>query len=517
MLKYSICLALLLSACGGGTGSPAPTTPTDPTPDPGTGGITFSFERPDIAVLEGESTQVVVKAKSSKVIADPLNVLVQSTSAFAQDAMAQIGGTSEFQLNLETSRGLSVGKHGGVLKISLCKDDPRSCKSPYPGSPWTLAYQIEVVSSASNLKPLADLQGAVAWSSLRANAQRTAYVATSSMMDPAKFSLRWRQQGQYQEPLIAARGRLYSKLRVLDENDGALLWQGPTAADTPVISQGKVFAHVQDGNGGSTLSAFDAENGALLARLGEPGARPLSDQLLNDEAFIYQGSRRKFAMATGVQQWVAPAVASVEFFTPSMAAGRIHVLDGENLHIVSAVDGSKLASLATQEGKGASRPFASVADGVERVLASHFNYAGSSLSSFSVTQGKRLWSVLSGFRSSPALADATIYVVNAPRNDYGGAVLEARSSATGELLWSTPLPDAPFFPTAEPVYEVIAVGDWVFVSSNRQNGAATYAISRTNHAINWRFPVNGNLMVSDKGILYIGRPADGSLFAINLR
>ena len=64
---------------------------------------------------------------------------------------------------------------------------------------------------------------------------------------------------------------------------------------------------------------------------------------------------------------------------------------------------------------------------------------------------------------------------------------------------------------------MIAVGDWVFVSSNRQNGAATYAISRTNHAINWRFPVNGNLMVSDKGILYIGRPADGSLFAINLR
>lgn len=55
---------------------------------------------------------MVVKAKSSKVIADPLNVLVQSTSAFAQDAMAQIGGTSEFQLNLETSRGLSVGKHG---------------------------------------------------------------------------------------------------------------------------------------------------------------------------------------------------------------------------------------------------------------------------------------------------------------------------------------------------------------------------------------------------------------------
>lgn len=517
MLKYSVCLALLLSACGGGSGSPAPTTPTDPTPDPGSGEIAFSFEQPDIAVLEGESTQVVVKAKSSKIIADPLNVLVQSTSAFAEDAVAQIGGTAEFQLHLETSRGLPAGKHEGVLKISLCKDEPHSCKSPYPGSPWALSYQIEVVSNTPNLKPLADLPGAVAWSGLRANAQRTAYLATTSVMDPAKFSLRWRQQGQYQEPLIAARGRLYSKLRVLDENDGALLWQGPATADTPVISQGKVFAHVQDGNGGSTLSAFDAENGDLLARLGEPGARPLSDQLLSDDAFIYQGSRRKFAMATGVQQWAAPAIASVEFFTPSMAAGRIHVLDGENLHIVSTVDGSKLVSLATQESKGASRPFTTVADGSERVLASHFNYAGSSLSSFSVTQGKKLWSVLSGFRSTPALADATVYVVNAPRNDYGTAALEARSSVTGELLWSTPLPDAPFFPTAEPVYEVIVVGDLVFVSSNRQSGSATYAISRTSHAINWRFPVNGNLMASDKGILYIGRPADGGLFAVNLQ
>lgn len=520
MYRYSLWLALSLVACGGGGGGD--TTPPKPT-EPENGWLTF--DKPDVVVLQGDSEQVTVKATSTKALSAPLNVRVDATDEFVSGTTVTYEKIAGFEFNLSTATSAPVGKRSGVLKVFLCSDDARVCNSPYPGSPWTVPYEIEVVSKALKQTPLAMLPGAVAWNNLGGNAARTGYVTTNITLSPANFSLRWAKRGGPSTSMwrlteaVVVDGRVYTggnSLRAYGEADGTLLWGSSFNSGPAVVSQGNVFSYADETTfAPNRLYVRNAVTGSSVNTPDHYEGQEDRSLLVADDDSVYAPFTFRMTAVDGIVAWrdYAPMRS-----LPSRASDRLYMADASNVYARDIKDGREIARIATGgEQREVRRATGTLADGQDRVLVSHFNQGNASLGSYSIGQKQKLWDVEASFRSRPALAGDTVYVVNVPQPAKGVATLEARSSATGAVVWSTPLPDAVVPVGEEAVYHVAVVGNLVFVSSDRKFGASTYAIDRSSHAIGWRHPVNGSLAVSDNGILYVAQALDASLFAINLR
>lgn len=317
------------------------------------------------------------------------------------------------------------------------------------------------------------------------------------------------------------------KLQSLNETDGSVKWEANAGA--PISSKGNLFAYATDNQTSKRqLRSIDANTGALLKTYSDPGidnkdawrvAGAEGMVVSDDYIYINDISKYLFDASTGILQWKKLADPGQEYYSkPSMDDKRIYTLDRDYLRAASIKDPSDTILIPSKVDIPSSRMSSTAIVGQDQVLGSYFGYSGwYRLTSFSISQRKKTWELTSGFLSDVAIADGVIYVVNAPGDESSIPALEARDAATGNLLWSTTLPnrEIPFEKYYDNPYNLVVVGDWVFASPLNEKAALTYAVNRKTHAIGWQYPVTGKLSVSDRGLLYINQ-ADGKLFAFNL-
>lgn len=513
MRALGILLALALAGCGGGGGGDA--SSPSPTPDNGAenGWLSFAWSQNNYTVVNGGSATLSLTATSSRTIAEQLNARVEVTPDFDGRVAVTAISDLQYRATLQTSPKAALGKHSGQLTVYLCKDAPEVCAQPYPGSPWKVPYQFEVITAPAS-KPLTQLPGASAWPNANGDLGGNKYLSTTADLKPGNFTLRWSKSFAPAVPaFVTAQGKLFTggdKLAAYNEHDGSSAWTSTVGGYRPALANDKVLI-----NSNGSLLTVDPATGSLQQTMTGVAA----GNLVTDGTVAYAGTGQRLNLSTNSPIWTSDHTEVVNFFTPGFSKNYIYTLSitSETVKAYSTTTGNLVASIpVTWRSSGAARPFNLTAVGDDQVILSHYNFGWSALSAFSVQGNKKLWSVSAGFRSAPVIADSTAYVVNAPGNDFGPASLEARSTATGELLWSTQLPEGTLSPSDGIVYNITVVGNWVFVSSNRTSGGSTYAVSRQNHLQAWSYPIAGDLSASSNGLLYIATPA-GQLTAINLQ
>lgn len=120
------------------------------------------------------------------------------------------------------------------------------------------------------------------------------------------------------------------------------------------------------------------------------------------------------------------------------------------------------------------------------------------------------WSVNGQFTTQPVVVEGVLYVGN-----HATASLEARSLATGAVLWSWPLSAV-----KEERFggDLIATNKLLFVAGQK----GTYALDLASQKAVWSFRIAGKLALSRNGVLYIRSVSDNGnamsrVTAINLQ
>ena len=317
-------------------------------------------------------------------------------------------------------------------------------------------------------------------------------------------------------------------LRVLNEQDGTLAWTTDTQFSSPygsaqaiALAQGRIFV--------GSETAFDLATGQPMATASSSTSRS-GRPTANDDSVYFPSSYSyvpplRIAATSGNDVWMLSSTTDArghgsysqlavdssfvyEFGTYEKYMPPYAPYEQYSLNLYRVTDGALVASIPeASQVTEAPFPYTTVLDGNGHVVATHHEVVGGTFSSYSINEQKLIWSVRDGFHSLPSVAGNTFYAVKGPIYFGAGdnAVLQARASDSGDLLWETTLPE-----TSEGWYEVVTVGNLVFVS-----GSATYAIDRGSHKVVWTFPAGGKLAVSPNGTLYIAN-SNNTLIAINL-
>ena len=131
-------LAMALTACGGGGGSgsePAYRLSFAP------GTLTASYEH-------GAYPQALsVTATLDRAVSQTVNVAVVDSVGVIEPYMQLSAGTGySYQATVTPKGSLAAGEYAGSLQIKLCFDNPATCNSPLPGSPFSLPYKFTVTT-----------------------------------------------------------------------------------------------------------------------------------------------------------------------------------------------------------------------------------------------------------------------------------------------------------------------------------------------------------------------------------
>lgn len=131
-----LALAGLLASCGGGGGGSTP--PYQLSFSPGTLATSYA---------QGTSQAVSVTATLDRTVSQTVNVaIVDSTGVIEPTVQLAALTQTSYQATLTTQSTLSVGEHVGTLQVRLCYDNPATCASPLPGSPFSLPYTFTVTA-----------------------------------------------------------------------------------------------------------------------------------------------------------------------------------------------------------------------------------------------------------------------------------------------------------------------------------------------------------------------------------
>ena len=135
------------------------------------------------------------------------------------------------------------------------------------------------------------------------------------------------------------------------------------------------------------------------------------------------------------------------------------------------------------------------------------------LMSFNTAARDLNWSVTGRYGGNPVLANGVVYATTIAAN-LAIPRLEARSEATGALLWSwtAPSTDDRARSGLQGTYSDLLVTDnLLFVSTDQH----VYALDLATHAPVWSYGRGGNMAISANGVLYIGSAYN--LGAVNLK
>lgn len=144
-----VALAIATAGCGGGgsgdtdgggtSGSTAPAEVNN-------SWLTFDPAQISITTTPGQASSISITARSSKKIAETLNVAIVDSAGVFNASKVNIRAFDQltYVATLETMATLAAKTHTGSLIVKLCLDDPRVCNSPYPGSPWQIPFSVTV-------------------------------------------------------------------------------------------------------------------------------------------------------------------------------------------------------------------------------------------------------------------------------------------------------------------------------------------------------------------------------------
>jgi len=456
-----------------------------------------------------------------------------------------------WRFTFRPATGLAPGTYTGNITLSTLNLLPIN----YNDLPETMAYKVTVAPLKGNLSALAPLPGVGDWEGTNGNAAHTGAVPVS--LNAASFARRWTWQydsaGKYNRlsPVVAANGFVYfsmdqasidsqdpnktvytTSLTALSELDSTVQWR---------TSQAPGVVHGAPGVSGTRLAAtdtskvytFDAVSGAQLANAKQPqsigllsAVSPLTAPTLaggnvyiggNDDVINADASTAQNLWSTSLG---LPITASVDEWTPAVNSSTVYSNTAGSLRAFNRVSGTQQWSLAVPGqvlsglNKSSLRQAPVLPDDHTVLLLNQRSAAGSSTdNSLSLvdTDSRQLrWTVNGQFTTQPVTAQGVLYVGN-----QATAALEARSIATGAVLWSWPLSAVN---EARFGGDVIVTNNLLFVAGE----TATYALDLASQKVVWSYRVGGKLALSRNGVLYIRAVASNfvgtsSLTAINLK
>lgn len=128
-------VGFLVSCGGGGDSGPPPYH------------LSFSPSSLITSYAQGTSQLVSVTATLDRTVSQTVNVAIVDTIGVIEPTIQLTPVTqTSYQATLTTKSTLSVGQHVGSLQVRLCYDNPLTCNSPLPGSPFSLPYTFTVTA-----------------------------------------------------------------------------------------------------------------------------------------------------------------------------------------------------------------------------------------------------------------------------------------------------------------------------------------------------------------------------------
>ena len=318
----------------------------------------------------------------------------------------------------------------------------------------------------------------------------------------------------------------------LSEHDSSVQWRTPQTLDGALSAPGVSGTRLAMA-GLASVHTFDAVSGVKLATATQPqtngiltATSPLTAPTLAG-ASVYVGGNNDVISAeatTARNLWSASLglskLGNVDEWTPAVNASTVYSNTAGTLSAFNRADGAQQWSVAVP-GKvvtGLSRSSlyqAPVLADAHSVLLLNQRLPTSfpvdnSLTLVDTDSRQVRWSVNGQFTTQPVVAQGVLYVGN-----HATASLEARSLATGAVLWSWPLSAV-----KEERFggDLIVTNKLLFIAGQK----GTYSLDLASQKTVWSFRIAGTLALSRNGVLYIRSVSDNGngmsrVTAINLR
>lgn len=448
--------------------------------------------------------------------------------------------------------GLPPGTYTGTISI----DPVNLFAFKYFDLPETMPYKVTVAPLKGKLSSLAAMPGAGDWEGTNGNAAHTGLVPVS--VNAAGFTRRWtweylppnERSFRFSAP-VTANGLVYfsleqseqdgqnkskliytNTLTALSEADSSTQWRTPHLLDMGLSAPGVSGARLAMADL-ATVYTVDAVSGVKLAMVQQPSTygtltatSPLTAPTMAG-GNVYVGGNNDVISAdatTAINRWSTSLGLSkfnnVDEWTPAVGASTVYGNTAGTLNAFNHVDGTLQWSVAVPGqvlgglNKSSLRQAPVLVDESTLLLLNQRSLAGqsvdNSLSLVDVNSRQLRWTVNGRYTTQPVAALGVAYVGNQATSS-----IEARSLATGEVLWSWPLPDVKdeYF-----AGDLILTNNVLFVAGGKQ----TYAIDLASHKAVWTFRMGGRLALSRNGVLYIRNVSDNGygtarLTAINLQ
>lgn len=436
-------------------------------------------------------------------------------------------------MDFSVKRGLAEGTYTGTVDFSVLV-------SPFPGTPnyqpRTASYSIAVAGLKGQLNPLQALAGAGDWEGTNGNAAHTGLVPVT--LNAGKFSRRWTWEYDGGDkiysvsPVVAANGLVYfaveqgvadapwsvnytytNTLMALSEQDSTVQWRtvqtSSNGFSAPGVSgQRLVMAEPKN------VYTFNAVSGVNLASVKQTqtagsllnSSAQVSPTLANGNAYIGGSNGLNSADAATAQTlWSSslglPLLNSVADWTPAVNTSTVYSNTAGTLRAFNRVDGTQQWSLAVPGqvlgglNKSSLRQAPVLPDDHTVLLLNQRAAAGlstdNSLSLVDTDSRQLRWTVNGQFTTQPVTSQGVVYVGN-----QATASLEARSLATGAVVWSWPLSAVNEGRFGD---DLIVTNNLLFIAGEK----GTYALDLASQKAVWSIRLAGKLALSRNGLLYI--------------
>lgn len=543
-LRVSLCSAVtvVLVGCGGGGGGGGrSSTPVTPTPTP-TATLTAQTAAMPMRVAWLDDTALTITGdvgwtnlpNGAYIVASDLGTSLGATKA------QQVGVAGAYSMTITGGRELAPGTYSGSVHVQVCQDS--ACAKPFANTATSLPYTL-VVSPVEE------------WSTYQRTAGHNAYLPIT--LNPERFQYKWVwnttdslgsqlfEQGPNNHAVtdgarvytsagsIRAEGYVFA----VDKASGRPAWSKSLGmsymTNPPAVKDGVVYVAtagyftVAGGEvrwGNSFLWAFDAANGSLLFKA--PYATSIWDPyflaptVAGGKVFLNGGTLRlttfAFDALTGEQRWareVRDGVAT--FVTPAINADDVFNANAGAVSLLDAATGELKGSapvVANMEGSTvyASAPVISDTGSVLALSGSGYQETINSpvmgygtkrsLNRFTTFPLGRTWSTAPLYDSTPVVADGVVYAYR-----YDPAQLDALDEASGQVLWSWPLPEA----------EGLAFYDNIVVTKNLLffgTNSGLKALDLRTRQIVWRLQTPACIGICRERVGTIAVSADRMLF-----
>ena len=458
---------------------------------------------------------------------------------------------NSWRLTFRPVPGLAPGTYTGRITLSPLN----LFEFEYNNLPESMPYKVVVAPLKGNMPALAPLPGAADWEGTNVNAAHTGLVPVD--LDASKFSRRWTweyaggEKAYRVSPPVAANGLVYfsleqsaadsqdakkiiytNTLMALSEHDSGEQWRTPQTLDGALSAPGVSGTRLAMA-GLASVHTFDAVSGVKLATATQPqtngiltATSPLTAPTLAG-ASVYVGGNNDVISAettTARNLWSTSLglsrLGNVDEWTPAVNASMVYSNTAGTLRAFNRADGTQQWSVAVpgQVVGGLSRSSlyqAPVLADANSVLLLNQRLPISlgldnSLTLVDTDSRQVRWSVNGQFTTQPVVGQGVLYVGN-----QATASLEARSLATGAVLWSWPLSAV-----KEERFggDLIVTNKLLFVAGQK----GTYALDLASQKSVWSFRLTGKLALSRNGVLYIRSVSDNGnamsrVTAINLQ